>query len=193
MSSFRSKRNKNRTKRKFYKINHYINAPTVRLLDETGKQIGVVDIGKARQQAQETGLDLVEINGKAQPPVIKLISFSKFKYQESKKQKLEKKGIKGGTLKEIQMSPFIGENDYQIRLNRSKKFLTTGNKIKLSIKFQGRQVIHKEFGHELVERYKNDLQDYANPEGSVKLVGKRLFMTFTPSKKKVITKNEKNK
>lgn len=193
MSSFRPKRNKNRTKRKFYKINHYISAPTIRLLDEYGKQIGVMDIAQARQQAQETGLDLVEINGKAQPPVIKIIDFSKFRYQEAKKLKSEKKGIKGGTLKEIQMSPFIGENDYQIRISRSKKFLTTGNKIKLSIKFQGRQVIHKEFGHKLVERFKNDIQDYAVPEGSPKLVGKRIFITFTPSKKKVLSKNEKTK
>jgi translation initiation factor IF-3 len=193
LSSFRSKKRKNKQPRKFYKINHYITAPQVRLLDEQGKQIGVISINEARQQARENELDLVEINGKAQPPVVKMISFSKFRYQESKKLKAEKRGIKGGTLKEVQMSPFIGENDYQIRINRSKKFLTTGNKVKLSIKFQGRQVVHKEFGHDLAKRFTSDLQDHGTPEGEAKLIGKRLFMTFTPSKQKVKDSNEKTK
>ena len=193
MSSFRPKKRKNYQPRKFYKINHYITAPEIRLLDEHGKQIGVISLNQARQQAQENGLDLVEINGKAQPPVVKMISFSKFKYQESKKLKSEKKGIKGGTLKEVQMSPFIGENDYQIRVNRSRKFLTTGNKVKLSIKFQGRQLAHKEFGHDLVKRFIDDLQDYATPEGAAKFIGRRLLVTFTPAKKKVIDNNEKSK
>lgn len=187
MSSFRNK-NQNR---KFYRINQYINAPTVRLLDEHGKQIGVVDINEARHQSQESGLDLVEINSKAIPPVIKLISFSKFKYQEAKKLQSEKKGMKGGELKEIQMSPFIGKNDYQIRVEKAKKFLTTGNKVKLSIKFQGRQVTHTEFGHNLVEKFKTDLQEFSNPESEARLIGKKLIITFTPSKKKVIAKNEK--
>ena len=79
MSSF-----KTNSPRKFYKINHYINAPTIRLLDDMGKQIGIISIGEARQKSMETGLDLVEVNGNAVPPVVKLISFSKFKYQESK-------------------------------------------------------------------------------------------------------------
>ncbi len=188
MSSFRTN-----SPRKFYKINYYINAPTIRLLDDSGKQIGIVSIEEARQQAQETGLDLVEINGKAIPPVVKLISFSKFKYQESKKLKAEKKGIKGGDLKEIQMTPFIGQGDYETRLKKAQKFLTTGNKIKLSIKFQGRQMAHQEFGHNLVARFKTDLQDFASPEGEAKLIGRRLMLTFTPSKKSKVTKNEETK
>ena len=186
MSSF-----KTNTNRKFYKINQYINAPTVRLLSDDGKQIGVVSLTEARQQAQETGLDLVEINGKAVPPVIKLISFTKFKYQESKKLQAEKKGIKGGDLKEIQMSPFIGAGDYETRIKRSQKFLTSGNKIKLSVKFQGRQMNHPEFGHNLIAKVKTDLQDFGTPEGEAKLIGKRLMLTFTPSKKSGGVKNEK--
>jgi translation initiation factor IF-3 len=188
MSSFRNNKN-----RKFYRINQYINAPTVRLLDDSGKQIGIVSIEEARQKAIENGLDLVEINGKAVPPVIKLISFSKFKYQESKKLKAEKKGVKGGDLKEVQMSPFIGQGDYETRLKRSKKFLTTGNKIKLSIKFQGRQMNHKEFGYDLIKKVIIDLKDFALPEGEARLIGRRLMLTFTPSKKNKETKNEETK
>jgi len=186
MSSF-----KNNTNKKFYKINQYINAPTIRLLSDDGKQIGVVSLSEARQQSQETGLDLVEVNGNAVPPVVKLISFSKFKYQESKKLQAEKKGIKGGDLKEIQMSPFIGAGDYETRIKKSQKFLTTGNKIKLSIKFQGRQMNHQEFGHSLITKVKTDLQEFGTPEGEAKLIGKRLMLTFTPSKKSGGVKNEK--
>ena len=189
MSSFRNKTQNH----KFYKINQYINAPTIRLLDDQGKQIGIVDLAEARKQSFETGLDLIEINGKAIPPVVKLISFSKFKYQEAKKLQSEKKGMKGGELKEIQMTPFIGQSDYQMRVDKAKKFFTTGNKIKLSIKFQGRQVAHQEFGTNLVEKFKTDLQDFATPEGTAKLMGKRLIITFTPLKKKAVTKNEETK
>ena len=188
MSSF-----KNNTNRKFYKINNYINAPTLRLLDDAGKQIGIVSLEEARKQAFETGLDLVEINGNALPPVVKLISFSKFKYQESKKLKSEKKGVKGGDLKEIQMSPFIGPGDYETMLKRSQKFLTAGNKIKLSVKFQGRQMNHPEFGHDLITKVKTDLQDFGLAEGEAKLIGKRLMLTFTPSKKTGGIKNEETK
>jgi translation initiation factor IF-3 len=188
LSSFKSN-----TNRKFYKINHYITAPTVRLLDEQGKQIDVLPISQARIMAQETGLDLVEIAANANPPVVKLISFSKFKYQEAKKQKSEKKGLKGGEMKEIQMTPFISQNDYETRVKKAQKFLSTGNKIKLSIKFQGRQLSHQEFGHNLIDKFKNDLKDQATAEGDAKLIGKRLILTLTPSKKKVADKNEETK
>lgn len=185
-----SKQNFNR---KYYKINHYISAPTVRLLDETGKQIDIMTISEARTKAMETGLDLVEIATSAKPPVVKLISFSKFKYQEAKKLKSEKKGTKGGGLKEIQMSPFIGLNDYNTRVKKAQHFLTTGNKVKLSIKFHGRQIAHKEFGYNLVEKFKNDLKEISIPEGEARLMGKMLFFTLSPSKKKVVNKNEETK
>lgn len=188
MSSFKSN-----SSHKFYKINHHITAPTVRLLDDQGKQIDVMSISEARSRAQETGLDLVEVAGNANPPVVKLISFSKFKYQEAKKLKSEKKGIKGGELKEIQMTPFIGQNDYETRLKKAQKFLSTGNKIKLSIKFQGRQLSHQEFGHNLISKFKNDLKDQAVAEGEAKLIAKRLMLTFTPSKKKGSANNEETK
>lgn len=173
-----------------YRINYQISAPTVRLIDDQGKQIGVVSLAEAKAQAQDTGLDLIEISANAKPPVVKLISFSKFKYQEAKKLKSEKKGIKGGELKEIQMTPFISQNDYETRVKKAQKFLTTGNKVKLSIKFQGRQINHKEFGYDLVEKFKNELKEISIPEGEPRLMGKRLMFTLTPSKKKGTTKNE---
>lgn len=185
-------RNQNQNK-KFYRTNQYIQATEVRLIDEEAKQIGVLSISEARKMAQETGLDLVEVAPMAKPPVVKLIEFTKFKYQESKKLKAEKKGVKGGEMKEVQMTPFISDNDYETGLRKSIKFLTTGNKVKLSIKFQGRQIQKKEFGYDLIERYKKDLIDHGSPEGEPRLMGKRLQFTVAPTKKKPIkTENENN-
>ena len=168
---------------KYYKINRQITAPTLRLLDEEGKQINVVTLAEAIKPSQESNLDLVEVASNAVPPVVKLIEYSKFKYQEAKKAKAEKKGMKGGETKEVQMTPFIGQGDYDTRIKKSREFLSTGNKVKLSIKFQGRQIQKPEFGHQLVERFKNDLADVSAPEGTAKLMGKRLLITFTPVKK----------
>ena len=173
-----------------FRANFQITAPTVRLISDDGKQIGVMSLIEAKQQSSDTGLDLVEIGPNAKPPVVKLISFSKFKYQEAKKLQAEKKGSKGGDIKELQMTPFIGAGDYETRLKKAKDFLTTGNKIKLSIKFQGRQITKKEFGYQLIDKFKKDLVDFATLEGDAKLLGKRLFQTFTPVKK-TAKKNEK--
>jgi len=169
--------------KKFYKINHYITATEVRLIDEDAKQIGVVSISEARRLAAESGLDLVEVAPMAKPPVVKLIEFTKFKYQEAKKLKAEKRGIKGGETKEVQMTPFISDNDYDTGVKKSQRFLTTGNKVKLSIKFQGRQIQRKEFGYQLIDKFKADLADYGTPEGEPKLIGKRLLFILTPTKK----------
>lgn len=185
---------KSNQNQKFYRINQYIQAAEVRLVDEEAKQIGVMNIVDARRHSAESGKDLVEIAPLAKPPVVKLIEFSKFKYQESKKLKAEKRGIKGGELKEIQATPFISQNDYETALNKAKKFLTTGNKVKLSIKFQGRQIQHQEFGYNLVNRFKTDLAEISTPESEAKLMGKRLLFTLSPKAKRKSTEsiNEKN-
>jgi len=184
-------RNQNQS-RKFYKINQYISAPEIRLIDEDAKQIGIMSIADARNQALIAGLDLVEIAPLAKPPVVKLIEFAKFKYQESKKLKAEKRGIKGGDTKEVQMTPFISDNDYDTGIKKSIRFLTTGNKVKLSIKFQGRQIQRKEFGYNLINKYIADLKDYGTPEGEAKLIGKRLLFTISPNKKKAVNPKNEN-
>jgi translation initiation factor IF-3 len=183
-------RNQNQS-HKYYKINQYITSPEVRLIDEEAKQIGILSLSEARNKAAETGLDLVEIAPLAKPPVVKLIEFTKFKYQEAKKLKAEKRGIKGGDMKEIQMTPFISDNDYDTGIKKAIRFLTTGNKVKLSIKFQGRQIQRKEFGYNLVNKFVADLKDYGSPESEAKLIGKRLLFTLTPTnnKKKPVKTN----
>jgi len=168
--------------RTYYKTNYYINYPEVRLVDENGGQIGVLSIEEARLKAKESGLDLVEIAPKAKPPVVKLIDFAKFRYQEEKKKKEERKKSKAGELKEVKMTPFIGEGDYETRVKRAKRFLTTGNKVKLSIKFLGRQITKKEFGHQLADRFLKDLEEFGQPEAGRKFLGKLLIQIITPKK-----------
>ncbi len=160
-------------------------------MDAKGKQIGVLSIEKAREMAREQELDLIEIVEKAKPPVVKLIKFSKFKYLEKKKLKAKpKKG--GGNLKEIRLTPFIGQKDLEIRLKRMKKFLTAGHKVKVSIKFIGRQVTKPEFGRKLVERFQEELEGIAILEINPKLVHKRMYATFAPTKKTKTNKDEKS-
>jgi translation initiation factor IF-3 len=168
----------------YYRINHNIKAPSVRLVDEEAKQIGVMTLQQALEKAHVTDLDLVEIAPNAQPPVVKLIEFSKFKYQEAKKMKAEKKNQKGGELKEVQMSLTIGKNDYDVRVKRALKFLSTGNKVKLSIKFQGRENANKQPGYVLANKFKEDISAEGIPETESRIVGRKMFTIFTFIKKK---------
>lgn len=176
---------------KFYRINQYIQATQVRVIGEDGKQIGVMPIFNAIQEAKKLGVDLVEIAPKAQPPVCKIIDFKKFKYQEAKREKESKKGQKGGNLKEVRLSPFIAKNDLEFRLKRVKEFLTEGNKVRLTVRFTGRQLAHKEFGQQVMERAIQGLGGITEPETKPKWLGKDFFVILTPDKgKKNETKDE---
>ena len=129
---------------KFYRLNYQITAPQIRLLDETGKQIGILDKNEALRRAQMEDKDLVEIAGQAKPPVVKLIDFKKFKYLEAKKERESRKSIKHVGVKEIRLSPFIGEHDFQVRIKQGAEFLNGGNQLKISVPFRGREITHKE-------------------------------------------------
>ncbi len=138
---------------KFYRLNYFIQAPKLRLLDETGKQVGVVTKEEALRLAKEKGVDVVEIASKANPPVAKLIDFKKFKYLEAKKSREEKKKQKNVGVKEIRLRPFIGEHDLKVRTDQAKEFLAEGNQIKISIPFRGREITRKEFGFEVMRKF----------------------------------------
>ena len=125
---------------RYFKLNHQITAPEVRLIDEDGKLIGVVPIAEAQTQSAEAELDLVEIAPKALPPVVKMIDFAKFKYMEAKKEALAKKKTRETELKEVRFSPFIGEGDFDTRIKRAKEFLKRGDLVKVTVKFKGRQM-----------------------------------------------------
>jgi translation initiation factor IF-3 len=167
---------------KFYRINQYIQAKEVRVIDESGKQVGIMPLPTALQKAREAGVDLVEVAAAAQPPVCKIIDFKKFKYLEAKKEREEKKGQKGGGFKEVRFTPFIAQNDLNIRVERIKEFLKENNKVRVIVRFSGRQITKKEFGYKVINRALESLGDLAEKEGEPKFLGRDLFLTLTPKK-----------
>lgn len=128
-------------------------SPQVRLLDENGKQIGVVSKIEALQKAKELGIDVVEIASKANPPVAKLIDFKKFKYQEAKKDREARKSQKNVGVKEVRLRPFIGQHDFDTRVKQGKEFLDEGNQLKISVFFKGREITRKEFGFDVIKKF----------------------------------------
>ena len=154
----------------------------MRLLDEEGKQIGIVSKLEALQKAKELEIDVVEIAPNAKPPVAKLIDFKKFKYQEAKKERENKKSQKNVGVKEVRLRPFIGQHDFDTRLARAKEILDAGNQVKISVFFKGREMTRKEFGYDVVKRFIGKLE-------SVKLVrdphmeGRVLVAMVVPNRK----------
>lgn len=164
-----------------YKKNWEIRSPTLRLIDSEGKQVGIVTLTKAREIAQEKGLDLVEIAPRAVPPVAKVTNFAKFIYQQEKKEKEErKKEKKGDKLKEIRLRPFIGQADLDNKLERAKEFAQEGDRLKFVVKFAGRQITQKQFGYQLIEKIKQALVDFYEQEGEIKPIGKTLIILMKP-------------
>lgn len=165
----------------FCRINWQIRAPSLRVIDQEGKQIGILSLIEARNLAQKSSLDLIEIAPRANPPVAKIANYAKYKYQQEKKQReANKNSKKGEKVKEIQLTPFIGEADLETRLSRARKFSKKGARLKFVVKFIGRQNARKEFGHQLLGRIIQELADYYQPEGSAKLLGKRLMIMMNP-------------
>ena len=164
----------------FYRTNEQIRANEVRVLDDKGKQLGVMKREEALAKAREQGIDLVEIAPKAKPPVAKVIEFGKFKYQEEKKLKKQKKGIKNVDVKELRFSPFIGEADYASRLKRIREFMAEGHKIRPVVKFKGRQMGSKQFGYNLLKRLLTDLEGNVNIDMEPKFIGRHLAMVISP-------------
>lgn len=177
---------------KFYRINQYIQAKEVRVIDKDGKQIGIMPIFNAIQKAREAGVDLIEVAPNANPPVCKIIDFKKFKYLEAKKEKEDKKGQKKGELKEIVFSPFIAQNDLNTRVKKIKEFFDQGNKVKIRIKFSGRELGKKEFGYKLVEKVITNLGESANKESEPKFQGRELFLILAPNKNLTKAKGGQN-
>jgi len=135
-------------------------------------------------KANQKGIDLVEVAPDAKPPVCKLIDFKKFKYQEDKKQREgKKKGIKQET-KEIRFTPFIAQNDFSVRIEKAKDFLSQQNLVKLTVKFVGRQITRKQFGFDLLQKAIDQLKDYGKVVEEPKWQGKLLFISLNPIKKK---------
>jgi len=150
-----------------------------------GEQVGIVSIVEAREMAEEAGVDLVEIAPGAEPPVCRLMDYGKYLYQESKKKhdaKLRQKQIQ---VKEIKFRPNTDEGDYGIKLRNLIHFLNDGDKVKITLRFRGREMAHQEFGVRLLERVRGDLADHAVVEQFPKLEGRQMVMVLSPKKKEI--------
>jgi translation initiation factor IF-3 len=167
----------------FYRINFQIQAKEVRLLSKDGTQIGVVTRDEALAQAKLAGTDAVEIAPNAKPPVVKLIDYKKFKYQLAKKEQAAKASSKKVDLKEIRLTPFMAENDFQVKITKGRSFLTDGHKVRINVKFVGRQLTHREFGDQMMQKAFASLYDIATVDQPPKWLGKQYMATITPIKK----------
>ena len=168
--------------KKYYRLNQYINVNQVRVVDEEGKQIGILPTNEALKQAQQKGLDLVEIVPKAKPPICKIIDFKKFRFLEAKKHQADKKKNKKVELKQIRLTPFIAENDLNVRLKRAEKFLKEGHLVKLAVRFRGRQFTKKDFGYQLLKKAVEKLKSFSTVGTEPRFRGRQLEMLLRPVK-----------
>jgi len=165
-------------------LNDEITARRVRLIGVEGEQIGIVSIDEAKQQAYDAELDLVEISPNADPPVCRIMDFGKFQFEQNKKLQIAKKKQKQIQVKEIKFRPGTEEGDYQVKLKSLNRFLDDGNKAKVTVRFRGREMTHRELGMELLQRIETDLQEVATVEQFAKMEGRQLTMVLAPKKKK---------
>jgi translation initiation factor IF-3 len=174
---------KRQDNRKFYRINDRIFASQLRVLDSDGKQIGVLSRFEALQKAKELEVDLVEVAPMANPPVARLINFKKFLYQEAKKKNEEKKKSKVSETKEIRLGPFMNSHDLDTMIRRGTDFLQNNDKVRLIVKFMGRQIAHPEFGNEIMQKAITALSNISKVERPPHFEGKQLIAILTPERK----------
>ncbi|NDH81902.1 MAG: translation initiation factor IF-3 [Burkholderiaceae bacterium] len=166
------------------RINQEITAPVVRLIGSDGNVVGVVKLNEALRLAEEEDTDLVEIAPNADPPVVRVMDFGKFKYQEAKRQheaKLKQKVIQ---VKEVKFRPVTDDGDYGVKLRNLIRFLEDGDKTKITLRFRGREMAHQEIGAKMLDRLKVDLEPYGQVEQFPKMEGRQMVMVLAPAKKK---------
>jgi len=165
-------------------LNDAITARRIRVIGAEGEQLGIISLTEAKQLAADAGMDLVEISPNADPPVCKIMDYGKFLFEQNKKQQAAKKKQKQIQVKEIKFRPGTEEGDYQVKLRNLTKFLNEGNKTKITIRFRGREMSHREIGMELLKRVEKDLGDIAVVEQFPKMEGRQMVMVMGPKKKK---------
>ena len=163
-----------------HRINHRIEAREVRLIDAEGQNIGVVPIRQAMMMAEEAALDLVELSPDAKPPVAKILDYGKFKYQEQKKQAEARKKQKVIEIKEIKMRPMIDDHDYEVKMKSIRRFFEEGDKVKITLRFRGREMAHQELGQQLLDRVKKDTGEAAKVESEPRFEGRQIVMVLAP-------------
>ena len=162
------------------RINEHIRTREVRLIDENGENVGVMATIDARVKANDVGLDLVEISPDANPPVCKILDFGKYKFQLQKKAAEARKHQKIVELKEIKMRPGIDDHDYDVKMRSIHRFFEEGDKVKITLRFRGREMAHTNLGMDVLKRVKADLEQIAKVEAEPKFEGRQMIMILAP-------------
>ena len=161
-------------------MNDDITVDSIRLIDADGEQVGVVSVAEGIELADEAGLDLVEVSPNASPPVCKILDYGKYKYEAQKKANEARKKQKTIDVKEIKMRPGIEEHDYQVKMRSVRKFLDNGDKVKMTIRFRGREMAHQDLGMRVLDRVRDDLNEEVKIEQFPKTEGRLMTMVVAP-------------
>lgn len=162
------------------RYNEFINSPKVRVIDENGENLGVMYTREAMEQAQGIGLDLVEVSPNADPPVAKFLDVGKYKYEAQKKANAARKSQKTQEIKEIKMRPNIDDHDYDTKMKAIHKFIGEGDKVKVTLRFRGRELSHGQLGMALLQRVQNDTAEDAKVEAYPRMEGRQMLMVLSP-------------
>ncbi len=166
------------------RLNDAITAPQVRLVGVDGEPIGIVSLAEAKAAAEELELDLVEVAPQASPPVCRIMDYGKYVFEESKKRHAARKKQKQIQVKEVKFRPGTDEGDYQVKLRNLMRFLSSGDKAKITLRFRGREMVHQRLGFQLLKRIEKDLEEYGVVEQFPKLEGRQMIMVLAPSTSK---------
>ena len=166
------------------RTNERITASEVRVISSSGKQLGIISIREALNHAEDEGFDLVEVSPDSKPPVCKIIDYGKLRYREQKSKKEAKKKQKTIEVKEIKLRPGIDKHDYLVKLKALSKFIGGGNKVKVSMRFRGREIEHKNLGLNLLNKLTEEVAEYAKVEVMPKFEGKQIMMILVPQTSK---------
>ncbi|HSG81407.1 MAG TPA: translation initiation factor IF-3 [Gemmatimonadota bacterium] len=164
------------------RVNNQIRISPVRLVDAEGEQVGIVSIEDARAAAAARGLDLVEVAPGARPPVVRIMDYGKYKYEQARKARESKKKQHQVQVKEIKLRPKIEEHDINFKARHARRFLTEGNKVKLTMRFRGREMTHTELGAAVLERFAGNLEDIGQVEEKPRMEGRQMTMVLAPRK-----------
>ncbi|WP_306884948.1 translation initiation factor IF-3 [Amorphus orientalis] len=162
------------------RVNSDIRVPRVQLVDAEGNNRGIVETDEALAMAEESGLDLVEVSPNADPPVCKILDFGKYKYQSQKKAAEARKKQKTVEVKEIKMRPNIDTHDYEVKMRSMMRFFEEGDKVKVTLRFRGREMAHQELGMDLLKKVRSETEEFAKVESEPRLEGRQMVMVLAP-------------
>jgi translation initiation factor IF-3 len=165
------------------RVNQMIRIPQVRVIDEEGNQLGIMPTPRALEMAQERGLDLVEVAPMASPPVTRFLDFGQYKYELTKREKENKRRQRSVTFKEVRLSPKIGQGDFETKVHRAIEFLEDGDRIKVTVRFRGRELTHPELGRSLLSKFSEQVKEHGVVERMPVLEGKSMFITMASTHK----------